>query len=149
MASVYSDYWRCSACGWVLFSPTTGRADGVQCLNCCNKPVLVGERQPTTWLPHEWAQPPTGEAQPAPSVVAEDPSRPLQDLLQQPIEHLTALRDEMRFVVTSDELTYRGWVLTRSQIQCWADKADTVLADLKEAAAETGGRSVKAEDGGR
>jgi hypothetical protein len=55
MSEVYSDYWQCEECGAVLYSPTTGRADGVQCWKCNGAPVVLietvlgvrGEWEPT------------------------------------------------------------------------------------------------------
>jgi hypothetical protein len=50
MSEVYSDYWQCEECGAVLYSPTTGRADGVQCWKCNGAPVVLS-LQPTRWRP--------------------------------------------------------------------------------------------------
>jgi hypothetical protein len=50
-APVYSDYWQCASCGSLLHSPTTGRADGVQCWKCNGQPVVIGEQKPTVWKP--------------------------------------------------------------------------------------------------
>ena len=47
----FSDYWACVQCGAVLYSPTTGRADGVPCWRCSNQHVVSVNQPPTQWKP--------------------------------------------------------------------------------------------------
>lgn len=49
-ARAYSDYWQCEACGAVLYSPTTGRADGVSCWRCSQSVVVIDPGE-TRWRP--------------------------------------------------------------------------------------------------
>ena len=69
----YSDYWQCTRCGALLYSPTTGRADGVACWSCSNQPLTVGNEPTTTWRPVP--TPESGEAERAYAAVLDARNR--------------------------------------------------------------------------